>query len=503
MELNLIFGGVGLAMAVAVVVALRLVRQAQRTENTDRGVEEAGSREHGGCLGRTTKVTERVEEHGEGQRQAEEARDRAAEQTGVAVEQEARGEAEDEARVTAEQEARREAEDEARVTAEQEARVEAEDKARDTAEQEARGEAEDKARDTAEQEARGEAEDKARVAAEQEARREAEDKARVAAEREAKREAEDKARVMAEQEARREAEDRARVAAEREARREAEDKDRDTAEQEARREAEDRARVAAEREAKREAEDKARVMAEQEARREAEDKAGVTAEQEAKGEAEDKARVAALLDEPNVPHRDPRQYRPTVHTPTAPRKPAREVTEAGARDRALPIEVRLVFEKAGFCRISLLPRRAAGMPSELLMSGTGNPSEFTALQDEWYQDVVPTNLETLLKEGIEWAGQLPDGRAVRSSLSGRELYVLARHNQLNGFVSSPRLVLGEEHVVICVEERLDEVRDAIRAHRQPGAYLVELRKRDPHRLGWPARSRSPQANCPESRGRHP
>ena len=354
MELILILGGVGLAMAVAVVVALRLVRQAQRRENMPRSVGETVSHEHGGCLGRTIKTTERVNEQREAQNQAEEARHRADEQ------------------------------------------------------------------------------------------------ARVAAEQEAKRQAEDRARVAAEQEAKRQAEDRARVAAE----------------QGAKRQAEDRARVAAEKEAKRQAEDRARVAAEQEAKR----------------QAEDRARVEALLDEPNVPHRDPRQYRPTVHTPTGPRKPAGEVTKSGARDRAVPIEVRLVFEKAGFCRISLLPRRAAGMPSELLMSGTGNPPEFTALQAEWYQDVVLTNLETHLKEGIEWAGQLPDGRPVRSSLSGRELYVLAPHNQLNGFVSVPRLVLGEEHVVICVEERLDEVRDAIALTGSPVPALLNCESGIP--IGW-------------------
>jgi hypothetical protein len=127
----------------------------------------------------------------------------------------------------------------------------------------------------------------------------------------------------------------------------------------------------------------------------------------------------------------------------------------------MPIEVRLVFEKAGFCRVSLLPRRAAGMPVELAVASSGDPPVLLALQDEWYQDVVLPNLGRLLKEGIEWAGSLPEGCQVRWSLSGRELYVLARHNELNGFVTAPRLTLGEEHVVLCVAERLSEVRAAI------------------------------------------
>jgi hypothetical protein len=101
------------------------------------------------------------------------------------------------------------------------------------------------------------------------------------------------------------------------------------------------------------------------------------------------------------------------------------------------------------------------MPVELAITGSGDPPDLVALQEEWYQDVVIPNLERLLREGVEWVGEVPEGRRVRSSLSGRELYVLARHDQLNGFVSATRLTIGEEHVVLCVAERMSEVRAAI------------------------------------------
>jgi hypothetical protein len=148
----------------------------------------------------------------------------------------------------------------------------------------------------------------------------------------------------------------------------------------------------------------------------------------------------------------------------------------------MPIEVRLVFEKAGFCRVSLLPRRAPGLPVELAMTGSGDPPELLALQDEWYQDVVLPNLGRLLREGIEWAGSLPEGRQIRSSLSGRELYVLARHSELNGFVSAPRLILGEEHVVLCVAERLSEVRAATALTGSPEPALLNSDSGVP--AGW-------------------
>ncbi len=141
-----------------------------------------------------------------------------------------------------------------------------------------------------------------------------------------------------------------------------------------------------------------------------------------------------------------------------------------------------MFEKAGFCQVSLLPRRATGMPVEFAVVGSGSPPELLALQDEWYQDVVLPDIGRLLMEGIEWAGALPNGGAGRLSLSGRGIYVLARHGELNGFVSTPRLVLGEEHVVLCVTERLPEVRAAIALTESPEPGLLNSDSGIP--AGW-------------------
>ena len=132
-----------------------------------------------------------------------------------------------------------------------------------------------------------------------------------------------------------------------------------------------------------------------------------------------------------------------------------------------------MFEKAGFCRVSLLPRRAPGMPIELHMNGSGDPPDLLALQDEWYQDVIISDLGRLMREGIEWVGSLPDGGQARASLSGRELYVLGPHGDLNGFVSTPRLVLGEEHVVLCIPDRLEDVSAAIAETGGPAPALLK------------------------------
>lgn len=177
--------------------------------------------------------------------------------------------------------------------------------------------------------------------------------------------------------------------------------------------------------------------------------------------------------EPPALPRTPRQYRPAVRAPGASRVATLDSEERAGRDRTLPIEVRLIFERAGFCRVSLLPRRAPGLPGEIAVSGSGDPPELIALQDEWYQDVVLPDAGALLRRGIEWEGFLSDKRIVRWSLSGREIYVLCRHGDLNGFVSTPRLILGEQHVVLCTVDRLQEVRRAIELTGSPDPAMLD------------------------------
>src|SRR5258706_15653383 len=128
---------------------------------------------------------------------------------------------------------------------------------------------------------------------------------------------------------------------------------------------------------------------------------------------------------PAMALRGPRQYRPEARVPASGTK-ANAATAAGeqeARHRAAPIEVRLVFEKGGFCRVSLLPRRDAEMPIAFAVTGSGDPPELLKLQDHWYQDVVLADIGRLLVEGIEWVGTWRSGRSARLSLSGRGLFV--------------------------------------------------------------------------------
>jgi hypothetical protein len=163
--------------------------------------------------------------------------------------------------------------------------------------------------------------------------------------------------------------------------------------------------------------------------------------------------------------RVPRQYQPVARAPSVPRPSGVTGTNIERRESPLRIDVRAQMEH-GFWRISLLPRRDAALPQEVAINQDGIGS-LIALQDKWYQDVAPGEVGFLLTRGIEWQATLEDGSVVRWSLSGRELFVLAKHDQLSGFVSIPRLVVGERHVVLCTERLAADVRRAIAAAGAP------------------------------------
>jgi hypothetical protein len=180
--------------------------------------------------------------------------------------------------------------------------------------------------------------------------------------------------------------------------------------------------------------------------------------------------------------KDSRRYRPSARVASTPPAPPIVSTEREPRQRAAPIEVRLLFEKAGFCRVSLLPRRVSGMPAELPVTGSGNPPPLLELQDNWYQDVILSDLGPLLRDGVEWVGPLPDGSSFRASLSGRDIYVLKRHDDISGFVSTRRLILGEEHVILCTVDRVGQVRAALELAGSPAPSLLTADSGVP--AGW-------------------
>lgn len=138
-----------------------------------------------------------------------------------------------------------------------------------------------------------------------------------------------------------------------------------------------------------------------------------------------------------------------------------------SNERALPIHVRLLMERGGFCRLTLIPRRTTEMPFELEVDAEGKPLTLSQSQEEWFDDVYPERLGDCLHDGTAWSATLVDGPGFRWVLSGREVFVLGHHDNLSGFVSQAKVSLDQTHIVLCTESHLPEVTQVISESGSP------------------------------------
>jgi hypothetical protein len=131
------------------------------------------------------------------------------------------------------------------------------------------------------------------------------------------------------------------------------------------------------------------------------------------------------------------------------------------RNRALSVLIHAHFGRRNRCQIALLPEREEGLDEIITVKRAGVLEEWSASQDEWYADFIPDDLGHILREGEQWE-QVEDP-SVRWTLAGREIYVLAGRPEsgISAFVSTTRLLLGEEHIVLCTKEIEEAVRCAI------------------------------------------
>lgn len=152
----------------------------------------------------------------------------------------------------------------------------------------------------------------------------------------------------------------------------------------------------------------------------------------------------------------------TTRATPAPEIPFDRPVEPSSRTQPLPLELRIQFDRTGFCNIALLPRRASSSPECLTIVGPTRDHELVALQDEWYADVTPDELPGILEEGVRWIDQ-DEARGYVWTLTGRDVFVLSARNDISGFITRPCLELGREHVVLCRASIRSEVASAITA----------------------------------------
>ena len=165
------------------------------------------------------------------------------------------------------------------------------------------------------------------------------------------------------------------------------------------------------------------------------------------------------------PRKKPPKYQPPIRTPEATQR-TRSAQRTGtdnshSQERSLPMHVHLALLRRNRYRISLLPSRAADFDEEIEVNGPNGKEEWSACQDEWYSNIFPENIGVLLEKGKNWEAGKEDESKRRWVLSSREIYVLAPCSTISGFVSSPRLILYEDHIVLCTKRQEEFVKNAL------------------------------------------
>jgi hypothetical protein len=174
----------------------------------------------------------------------------------------------------------------------------------------------------------------------------------------------------------------------------------------------------------------------------------------------------------------PGRYRAPVLGPgkTQRRKAARSGEKT--QEQVLELRIRAVSDRHGFCRFQIVGKRPARAPAELEARGGRRTVALSEVADEWYAVTELNDLPVIMERGIRFSASAGDSGEMSWALRGRDLYVLAGLQGIFGFVSTARLSIGEEQIVLCRESRAAEVQtilaeagcDGVQAHgRDDGA----------------------------------
>ena len=237
-----------------------------------------------------------------------------------------------------------------------------------------------------------------------------------------------------------------------------------------------------------------------------EDTAGTVGESD--GDEEEKVGSAGSATTPDFqavsgagePRLRPSGYRPPAGGPPPPRQsspprdPADNEAASPTLSQAARVHVRILFQRGGYCTVSLLAKRLPEHPERLTVFGESGEVELLELQEEWYEVDVAAGLSELLRTGFVWTDRETGKEWL---LSGREIFVLAPGTEHRGFISCPQLAVGRDHLVLCSATQVPAVEEAL---REAGcSSWTQLGEEDGVPVGWKVlRAVTPRLPVPRS-----
>jgi hypothetical protein len=164
-----------------------------------------------------------------------------------------------------------------------------------------------------------------------------------------------------------------------------------------------------------------------------------------------RAEIGTAEDKVELPHR----YQP----------PKLATAEAGARvtsdrataprinrSQALEMRIRARSDRHGFCEFQLLAERSDDHTVELEVHQGRRTLRLSAISDDWFEVSGLVHIAEALERGASLRLQ-----GTTWELRGRALYVLAALHGISGFVSTTRLDLGRDQIVLCRQSYAMEV----------------------------------------------
>ena len=159
----------------------------------------------------------------------------------------------------------------------------------------------------------------------------------------------------------------------------------------------------------------------------------------------------------------PGQYQPPrLAKPVAPSNETKKPKSTGqkikvVRQQLLEIHLQALFDHYQYCTLRLLAARPKNSQPEVAVDCAGTAMELIESSDEMYEIAEQPSLGPLLVNGVLMVAQNRAATQTIWELKGRPLYILAANHGLAGFVTTTRLVIGRDQVVLCREEMASEV----------------------------------------------
>lgn len=154
----------------------------------------------------------------------------------------------------------------------------------------------------------------------------------------------------------------------------------------------------------------------------------------------------------------PPKYRPRLdgRSRTAPRPLKAGVAAASATAAPLDAELALTFRAAGWgIELSLLLHRGPGMGEQVAVRVEGQVHDLWAIDDQLFEPAQIGDALSLLESGA--VAESIGAPSVRWQRSGRDLHIFVPRAGIAGFVSTSRVVIGNENAVLCRSELAESV----------------------------------------------